>query len=228
MKTDFNRYADRYDDAVRTSISFIGQDVDFFTEAKARHLLKLIEREFDDTSQLAALDVGCGVGLTDHFLAPSLGLLQGLDVSERAIEVAARKNPSVRYAVYDGRSFPFPGAAFDVVFAICVLHHVPPARRQALMAEMARVAKPSGMVVVFEHNPYNPLTRLVVRRCEFDADAVLLTKRETRKLLVGSSLSVIDERYILFVPWDVAAVSGFERSLGRVPLGAQYLVAGRR
>lgn len=227
-KAEFDRHAQSYEKAVQSSISFSGRDVDFFTRAKARRLVELAEREFSDAARLSALDVGCGVGLTHSRLTPRFASLHGLDVSKDAIEEAARRNPSVRYASYEGESFPFSDAAFDVVFAICVLHHVVSPSRPALVAEMARVTRPGGLVVVFEHNPYNPLTRLAVSRCEFDQDAVLLEKRETRRLLEESSLSVADARYILFFPWDGPGVSRLEHTLGRVPLGAQYLVAGRR
>jgi SAM-dependent methyltransferase len=228
VKTEFDPYAHRYEDAVRDAIRFAGKDVEFFTRAKVRHLLALAEHELGDGAELAALDVGCGVGLTDRWLAPAFGSLHGLDVSEEAVAVAARTNPSVRYATYGGDVFPFPEAAFDLVFAICVLHHVAPAARPRLVAEMARVAKPGGLVVVVEHNPYNPLTRLVVHRCEFDEDVQLLGIGETKRLLVGSGAFVTHERYILMVPFEGAAVRRFEHSFRRLPLGAQYLVAGRR
>ena len=228
MKTEFDRHAHSYEEEIRSSISFIRQDVQFFTQAKARHLIELAERERGDASRLVALDVGCGVGLTDRWLAPIFGSLHGLDISKDAIDVAARNNPLVRYASYDGGSFPFSDAAFDLVFAICVMHHVDPPSRPAFVAEMARVTKADGLVVVFEHNPYNPLTRLVVRRCEFDEDVMLLPMPEVKQLLAGTGLSVADERYILFFPWDGTGVRRFERRLGRVPLGAQYFVAGRR
>ena len=228
MKTEFDAYARRYEETVRRSIGFSGQEVDFFTRAKARALVEVAEEELGELSRLDALDVGCGIGLTDRLLADAFGSLSGLDVSEAAIEVAAEENPRVRYAAYDGETFPFADAAFNVVFAICVLHHVPPPLRPSLVAEMARVARPGGIVVVFEHNPYNPLTRLVVRRCEFDEDAVLLPRRETKRLLAGSKLTLAYERYILFFPRDGAVVRRCERAFRRVPLGAQYLVAGRR
>ena len=39
---------------------------------------------------------------------------------------------------------------------------------------MRRVVRPGGLLCIIEHNPFNPLTRLAVVRCEFDRDAVLL------------------------------------------------------
>jgi hypothetical protein len=63
-----------------------------------------------------------------------------------------------------------------------VLHHVPPADREALLARVATKLAPGGKLVVFEHNPWNPLTRKVVAECAFDADAVLLPPTEILKI----------------------------------------------
>ena len=60
---------------------------------------------------------------------------------------------------------PVPDASVDVVFAICVVHHVPPAHWGAFAAEMARVLRPGGVAAIFEHNPLNPVTRRVVSNC---------------------------------------------------------------
>ncbi len=39
------------------------------------------------------------------------------------------------------------------------------------------VLKKKGRVYIFEHNPYNPVTRYLVATCEFDRDAVLFKKK---------------------------------------------------
>ena len=56
-------------------------------------------------------------------------------------------------------------------------------RRQlaGFVADMVRVTRPGGLVCVIEHNPLNPLTRLAVNRCPFDADAVLLRSGQLAK-----------------------------------------------
>ena len=137
---------------------------------------------------------------------------------------AAHRNPNVEYVVSHAATFPFADATFDVAFASCVLHHVPRAECAALVAEMARAVRPGGLVIVLEHNPLNPATRLVVARCEFDKDAELLHMQETRALLAAAGLRERERAYILFFPWRNA----FERRLARLPLGAQYYVASSR
>jgi hypothetical protein len=89
------------------------------------------------------------------------------------------------------------------------------------------VTRPGGLVVLFEHNPLNPLTRRVVSRCEFDADAVLARSGTVAGLLDDAGLEVVDRRYILFFPKGGKRIARLERALHRVPFGAQYSVAGR-
>jgi 2-polyprenyl-3-methyl-5-hydroxy-6-metoxy-1,4-benzoquinol methylase len=224
--TDFDRYSDSYRDQVQRSISFIGQDHDYFVRSKARHLVDLVRDRIGDPKELAVLDVGCGVGLTDTYLVSEFDRVCGADISEQTIEVASRRNPAATYRAYDGGSLPFSDGSFDVTFAIGVLHHVPRTSRSHLVAEMKRLTSPEGLVVVFEHNPFNFLTRRAVSRCEFDEGVVLLSRKKVRELFVANGLAVADEAYIIFFPWEFPLSKRAEALFRRVPLGAQYLVAG--
>jgi SAM-dependent methyltransferase len=173
------------------------------------------------------LDVGCGVGVTDSLLAPHVGALHGIDVSAESVALAAAKNPSARYAAFDGTTFPLPDASVDLAFAICVLHHVAPDARPAFAAELHRVVRPGGVVAIFEHNPINPLTRVAVNRCEFDEDVTLWRKGRTTRVLTEAGLRVERDAYIIFTPgarWSAR----LDRLFRAVPAGAQYYVAARR
>ena len=81
-------------------------------------------------------------------------------------------NPTVRYQAYDGKTLPYDDASVDLAFAIRVMHHVAVGDRPQFASELRRVVRPGGLAVIFEHNPYNPLTQHVVRNCEFDEGAV--------------------------------------------------------
>jgi SAM-dependent methyltransferase len=227
VSTRFDEYRDTYRDEVERSISFIGQGLDFFTTVKAEALLELARRRLGDPRTLRALDVGCGPGEI-HGLLGELGDLHGVDVSEKLVAQARERNPSVTYAGYDGSTLPYEDGSFDLVFAICVIHHVPRDRWRAFAGQLARVLRPGGVAAVIEHNPLNPLTRLAVSRCEFDDDATLLGRRSARALLAGAGLEPAESRYIVFLPWRGGTLRRVERRLGRLPLGAQYLAAGRR
>jgi SAM-dependent methyltransferase len=223
---DFNAYKATYEDEVSKAISFAGQEHDFYTELKAERLVQIASRRLGDPGTLAALDVGCGVGKTDSFLQERFGSLYGVDVAEGPVKVAAGSNPLVSYQVFDGQELPFQDDLLDLSFAICVLHHVEPSARNSLIREMTRVTRTGGLVVLFEHNPFNPLTRRVVSRCKFDEDAELLRMSSATKLLLRQGLRVADRCYILLLPFGSRRTTRLERAFGWLPLGAQYYVAG--
>jgi SAM-dependent methyltransferase len=217
--TDFDRVADDYESLCEDAIGFGGRDHAFYLEAKARHLSGLVRRLLGN-GDVSALDVGCGAGALHPHL--SFSELVGADPSAQLVEAARRANPNVHYDVADGTDLPYENGRFDLVFAVCVLHHVATAARRRFAAELARVVRPSGIVAIFEHNPWNPLTRLAVARCVFDEDVELLRMRETVHLLQAAELRVAERAYVLFVPWRAETL---DRALARVPLGAQYYVA---
>ena len=224
----FDEYADDYRDVVQRSIAFSGVEQELFTRRKARHLLDVVRRRLGPPGGARALDVGCGVGLTDTYLVGRLGELEGTDVSADALQRAAVANPSVRYTPSEGASLPYDDARFDLAFAFCVLHHVPPDERRRFVSEMRRVVRPGGLVVVLEHNPFNPLTRLAVARCDFDEDAVLLTSRTARRLLGEGGLHPVERRYVILLPTEAPRLVAAERFVAALPLAAQYYVAARR
>ena len=226
--TEFDANAETYVDEVQAAIAFSGVEVDVFTRRKAGLLLDATRRRLGDPSGLRFLDVGCGVGATDAHLVDHVGSLEGVDLAAAAIEVARRDNPGVSYAAYDGSRLPQADASVDVAFAICVAHHVPLVDRERFAAELHRVVRPGGLAFLFEHNPWNPLTRVVVNRCEFDEDAILLPRRTSQRLLRTAGLTPVESRFVIFLPMDRPLVSRLERYLGWLPLGAQHYVAARR
>ncbi len=224
----FDNYVETYQKEVQSSINFIGQDVDFFIELKANMITGIAGRYFDNPEQINVLDIGSGIGLTDHHLTGFFKNLHGVDVEEGVVKKAMSYNPSVKYSLYDGLKLPFEDNAMDIVFAINVMHHVPPSSWKNFVSEMYRVVKPGGLGLVFEHNPLNPLTRLAVSRCEFDRDAVLIYKNRLKKMFVEASFIVNESRYIVFFPLRYKIFRSIETVLGKIPLGAQYYLAGKK
>jgi SAM-dependent methyltransferase len=207
----FDVHAADYENAIERAVAFSGQSHQFFLESKARVLLELIERRLGNPRSVRALDVGCGPGLLDRLITPAIPALVGVDVSAQMIGRARATNPQI-----------------DLAFAACVLHHVPTAQRPALLEEMVRVVRPGGLVVIFEHNPLNPLTRMVVRSCGFDEGVALMSHRLAVRLLERSGTRSVESRFILFFPWRNRSTDAMERTLRRLPLGAQYMVAAQR
>lgn len=225
MSEAFDAYRTTYEDIVEKSIAFTGLRHDIFLRAKIFVLAGLFAERLGGAKP-AVLDVGCGVGRMHPLLAPIVGTLSGTDVSGEAIARARGDNAGVDYRRSTAAMLPWPPASFDVALAVCVLHHVPPAARDAFVAEMRRVTRPGGLVVLIEHNPWNPLTRLAVARCPFDADAVLLPASAAHLLLQKAALERVASRHFLFLPAANASVARLETHLRRLPLGAQYAAVG--
>jgi SAM-dependent methyltransferase len=221
----FDSYRSNYRDVVQSSIDFSGLPHSFFMRAKADLLRELIVRHLGPKKP-AMLDVGCGVGSFHPLLRGMVSRVSGIDVSSASIAQACADNCDVDYRAFDGRSFPYGDAAFDLATAICVLHHVAPDEWGYFINEMRRVVRPGGLICVIEHNPLNPLTRLAVARCEFDRDAVLVGAGKARKLMAAGGLRDIGARYFLLLPWEGTPARRIERALSNVPLGAQYAAFG--
>ncbi len=222
--TDFDRYRDDYGAAVQASIAFAGQEHGFFLDVKADLLAARFHRAGIEGP---VLEVGCGTGTIAARLAARGLRVAGVDPAGGLLAVARRRHG---LPVARGSAFRLPVASGAVAAAVAVnvFHHLRPADRGAAAGELARVLRPGGIAAILEHNPLNPLTRKAVRDCPFDADAVLLPRREAVALLAGAGLRLLARPWILFFPWRGRAFRRIEGWLGWLPLGAQYAVFARR
>jgi SAM-dependent methyltransferase len=218
--TDYREELDR-------ALAFTGVGHELPARARADQLLRLAMQHLGDPARLDALDVGCGIGLTDREFRGRLGSLTGTDVSEAALETAARENPDVRYVRGERDRLPFDDRRFDLVFASSVVQVVPSADRPRFVSELARVTRPGGLTVVVEHNPYNPAARLVVRRFRSDEPIVMLPAGRMKRLLRVNRLEPVETGFFLLTPSRRDGLMRIERGLRRLPLGAQYYVAAR-
>lgn len=219
-------YPEDYRSQVQRAIGFTGISHDFFIVGKARWLEGFILRTHLRERTLSLLDIGCGLGMLHPHLSRVSERIVGVDVSAEALESAQRNNPQSSYHRYDGETLPFDEGRFDVALAVTVMHHVPVDRWASFVKEAFRALRPGGAFVVIEHNPVNPLTRVAVNRCEFDADAVLLGAGTTKKLLLNAGFQNVGCDYIFFTPFKNRLVQAIERKLRMLPLGAQYSAFG--
>jgi SAM-dependent methyltransferase len=221
----FDTYDKSFGAVVQSSIDFSGLPHSFFTAAKADVLRDLMATRLHGVHKPHMLDVGCGVGELHPFVRSMFGRVCGIDTSTASIAQARIRNPDLQYQAYAGETFPYDRATFDLSMAVCVLHHVPPRRWVGFLREMRRVVRPGGLVCLIEHNPFNPLTRLAVARCEFDADAVLLRARAARALMADAGLHEARSHYFLLLPWAGPLARRVEHGFRRIPFGAQYIAS---
>jgi SAM-dependent methyltransferase len=222
---EFDRYSASYDDLLKDPIrdSFAGSAA-FFHVRKRDLIRDYFRRRARDTRQMKYLDVGCGKGELLSLLGHDFAYAAGCDPSSGMLESV--HDFTVRLQQNPGR-IPFDDAQFDFVTTVCVYHHVPVGQRAALTHEIRRVLRPGGIFAVIEHNPFNPATRMIVRRTPVDADAILLPNSETRSLLERSGFAIDRSCYFLYLPERLyRRAAGIENLLSRFPLGGQYAVFG--
>ena len=223
----FDTYDETYRQTVQSSIDFSGLPHSFFYAAKADMIRAAVARHFGADRKPAALDVGCGIGIFHPFIRDTFATLSAVDMSSACIAQARRDNPGIDYKSCQDAVLPYRDAEFDLAYAICVVHHVPPADWPFFMRQMRRVVRPGGLVCIIEHNPFNPLTQLSVRRCEFDRDAVLLGARRTERLMSEAGFGAVESRHFLLLPSAAPLARRVEGCFARLPFGAQYMTTGR-
>jgi SAM-dependent methyltransferase len=226
MSDAFDAYGSqsRYEAEVERSIAFAHVGHEMFVRAKADLLIALMRRRLGDLTGLAVLDIGCGVGAMQRYVAPLVRRSVGVDASAETVAEATRLCRSSEILVADRDVLPFAAHTFDVAFAVNVFHHVDPPKWHDFAQDALRVVRPGGLMVVFEHNPLNPLTRVAVDRCEFDEGVRLLSQRTVTQLLEPGG-RIVERRYILFLPRDRPWARRVDAKLGWLPLGAQHMVA---
>jgi trans-aconitate methyltransferase len=118
---------------------------------------------------------------------------------------------------------------YDLIFANVVFHHIPPEVRSQVIHRLSSLLRDKGRLVVFEHNPYNPVTRHMVSICPYDEDAILIPLNGMKKLVdVQENLKVDKYGYCLFFPKALVFLRDFEKYLRWLPLGGQYFFVAQK
>jgi ubiquinone/menaquinone biosynthesis C-methylase UbiE len=137
------RWAPYYD--IVTNVMTLGQ---------AYRLRKVTVEQAQIRAGDSVLDVGCGTGevtLPAKTLARE-GKVYGIDPAPEMIAVAkrkaARKGLEIDFRVGVIESLPFPDASLDVVTSSLMMHHLPEALKLRGLAEIYRVLKPGGRLLI--------------------------------------------------------------------------------
>lgn len=151
----------------------------------------------------AFLDAGCGDGRYLRALDEELpARIAGVDISERILETAHAAIPRAELRQGNLEALPFADGSFDLVLCTQVIEHV--VDGAAAVAELARVLRSGGRLVISTDNERNVVTRVlnaprtgVVRalrlrgsRGRIESPATPYTRASFRKLLEGAGLVV--------------------------------------
>lgn len=230
LAEEFDKFADEYIAVHGRNVRLSGEGPEYFSRYKIEELRRrwtAWRRPEPD----AILDFGCGIGGSLPHLARAFprARLTGLDVSARSLAIAAQRFPEVANLVHHdgGVALPMGSGSCDLVFSACVFHHIPASAQVPMLGELRRILRPGGLLVVFEHNPANPVTRYMVASCPFDENAVLLRPATLEVRLREAGFASPTIRFIGFFPRQLLALRAAERWFTRLPVGAQYYAAAQ-
>lgn len=222
-KIDFDDYTKEYEDLLQTQHKRFG-NVSYYSKYKI-DILKSISHL---SKPINILEFGCGIGRNLPFLESGFmdSTIYGFDISKKSIKKAKQDNPNIKFIKSD--DFKNYDNFFDLIFIAGVYHHIPVEQRNFVSQQIYKLCKSNAKIVIFEHNPYNPLTMKMVNTCEFDKDAVVLKKNELIKLFLDNNYSYINSSYTLFLPPKLKILNFIEKYLFWCPLGGQYYIVVKK
>jgi len=222
-RLDFDSYTENYNQLLNDRTKFFSSNEEYF----ARYKVDIVRgRVSTPISRL--LEYGCGIGRNMPFLQQAFpdALVIGSDISAASLELARHENPDIQFIHEDETASSI--GKFDLILVAGVYHHIPINQRQDVTRILFERLVPCGLLFVFEHNPFNPVTRRIVSTCPYDEDAILLKPSEMKRYLQKTRFSLENQSYCLFVPPRLSRLAFLESWLGWLPLGGQYWVQAKR
>jgi len=224
--SEFDAYAGNYHAALEKGVKLSGEDPSWFAEQRTL----LLGQRLDELGvrPAAVLDFGCGTGSTTPYLRalPGRPFVIGTDASMGLLDEAERDHggDGARFVPMSERL----DAEVDVAYCNGVFHHIAPHERAKAVGWVRGALRPGGLFALWENNPWNPGTRLVMRRIDFDRDAVTLSAPECRRMLEANGFDVVRTDFAFVFPRPLKALRPIENRVRSLPLGAQYQVLARR
>lgn len=114
------------------------------------------------------LDVGAGTGALAGWIQRAGYDVVGVDASTGMLVEALRNGVGAVFAAY-ASALPFEDGVFDLALSVATMHHLEtPERVASTIAEMGRVVRPGGYVLIWDHNPLNPYWPILMKRVPQD------------------------------------------------------------
>lgn len=130
------------------------------------------------------LDLGCGEGYYTSVMSDIANKIIGLDIAKPAVQIAAKRYPSLTWLVASGAKLPFAAQSLDVVTSF--FSPLP-------LDEMTRVLKPHGHVLMVTPAPYHLFS---MREALFDNVALHTPEKFISHL--DSEFSLVSEQSISY------------------------------
>lgn len=164
------------------------------------------------------IDVACGPGVISCAMAGRVGAVTGVDLTPAMVEEAEKRareeeKGNLYFTLGDVTALDFPDGVFDGAITRLSLHHIPAPGR--VVAEMARVVRPGGWVlvsdIVADADGEASAWREEIERLRDPSHWACLTPERLRRIGVAAGLSVEHEEAL---PVEIDFDDWLERGSG--------------
>ncbi len=226
-QSQFDRNAIVYDKELQKGLILSGENKAYFAQARVKWMAHQFSKI--NFSPKSAIDYGCGIGTTSPILMESLNLQRviGVDVSKQALDQAVFNYSSSGIQFINLNDY-VPEGNIDIVYCNGVFHHIPTKKHRQTLKFFHSSLCETGLIALWENNPWNLATRLAMKLVPFDSDAKMLWPAKAKKLLIQSHFKIINESYLFIFPKFMRFFRKFEPLLSEFPIGGQYLILGKK
>ena len=216
---EFDDHASKYKTLLKDSFPSFLRDIEYYSQYK----VKLVHKHRENMSTKSILDYGCGVWLSLRYFSEYFpnSSINGYDESNQSLKYAKDKVPKVNIYNY---LEDIPKNYFDVVFISNILHHINENDHLKTIMTCGNFLKPEGYIYLFEHNPLNPITRIIFKKSPLDKHAKMIRLNNIVKLSQLAKMKIVNKQYNLFFPKQLSLLRFIERLIKWIPIGAQYMI----
>jgi ubiquinone/menaquinone biosynthesis C-methylase UbiE len=187
-------------DATRERFARTAERVAALQDARAAELEEKVARFIALRGDERALDSGSGAGALAFALAPHVREVVAVDLVPELLEQGrkrAARFPNVTFVEGDATRLPSELGYFDLASSLRTLHHI--ARPELAVAELARVTRPRGRVLVVDQlAPLDPLAAQQLNAFERARDPShtrVLADIDLRHLFESNGLVLVRNEY---------------------------------
>lgn len=220
---NFENIALNYNDVLNKSLALTGEDAFFYARKRIFYFSNFLQQIKYETHKV--LDFGFGDAKSLAIFTEQIRKINyvGVEESKKFVELARVKYTINDYQFLHLKEFT-PDSSFDIAYCNGVFHHIKPLLWQTNINLIYQSLKKGGYFSFWENNPYNPFTRFIMSRTEFDKDAVLLYPHRSIKLLKNAGFEIILLKYFFIFPGFLKFLRPLEKYFARLPLGGQYQI----
>ncbi len=170
------------------------------------------KKNLGNPHDMKILDAGCGTGKNMEFLKSKGYQVEGIDVSEEALDFCRKRGlANVKLGSVD--KIPYKDCTFDAVLCMDVLGLLDKNAQKRAVSELVRVIKPGGLVILNS-------AALEMLRSQHDDVCNLKTRfsaKDIRQLFLPSKIELVKLSYRVFLLFPfIATIKIVKQLLKRV------------